>query len=62
MDFRKLKELIESLPEEQLDNEIFTTFISETRTGKKETRRGIISGVIFVDSFPLELVTLEENC
>ena len=60
MDFRKLKELIEELPDEQLDNEVYITFISETKSGKKEVRRGDLSGVLYVDSFPLEFVVIEE--
>lgn len=60
MDFKKLKELIEELPDKQLDNEVYITFISETKAGKKEVRRGDLSGVIYVDSFPLEFVVIEE--
>lgn len=61
MDFRKLKELVGQIPEDELDREVAITFMSETKAGRKEVRRGDVSGMIYIDNLPLELIASECN-
>lgn len=58
MDFKKLKELINSIPEEHLDYEVELNFIYDTKTGNG-IKIGNIEGVLFVDNMPLKLVGKE---
>ena len=58
MDFKKLKELINSIPEEHLDYEVELNFIYDTKTGNG-IKIGNIEGVLFVDNIPLKLVGKE---
>ena len=58
MDFKKLKELINSIPEEHLDYEVELNFIYDTKTGNG-IKIGTIEGVLFVDNIPLKLIGKE---
>lgn len=58
MDFKKLKELINSIPEEQLDCDVEITFITDTKTGNG-VKIGYIEGVLFVDDGSLKLIGKE---
>lgn len=60
MDFKKLKELINSIPEEHLNYEVEVNFITNTKTGNG-IKLGIIEGIMFIDNIPLKLVAKEEN-
>ncbi len=60
MDFKKLKELINSIPEEHLDYEVELNFIYNTKTGQG-IKTGIIEGVLFIDNMPLKLVGNESQ-
>lgn len=60
MDFKKLKELINSIPEEHLDYEVELNFIYDTKTGNG-IKIGNIEGVLFVDNMPLKLVGKESK-
>ena len=58
MDFKKLKELINSIPEEHLDYEVNLEFKYNTGQGIKT---GYIEGVLFIDNMPLKLVGKEDQ-
>jgi hypothetical protein len=58
MNFEKLKELINSIPEEQLDYEVELNFIYNTKAGQG-IKTGAIEGVLFIDNMPLKLVGKE---
>ena len=60
MDFKKLKELINSIPEEHLDYEVELNFIYNTKTGQG-IKTGYIEGVLFIDNIPLKLVGKESQ-
>ena len=60
MDFKKLKELINSIPEEHLDSEVELNFIYNTKTGQG-IKSGRIEGVLFIDNMPLKLVGTENQ-
>lgn len=60
MDFKKLKELINSIPEEHLDSEVELNFIYNTKTGQG-IKTGYIEGVLFIDNIPLKLVGKENQ-
>ena len=60
MDFKKLKELINSIPEEHLDYEVELNFIYNTKTGQG-IKTGSIEGVLFIDNMPLKLVGKERQ-
>lgn len=60
MDFRKLKELVDSIPENQLDYEVELNFITETKTGNG-LKTGRLEGVLFVDNLPLKFIGIEIN-
>lgn len=60
MDFKKLKELINSIPEEHLDYEVNLEFIYNTKTGQG-IKTGHIEGVLFIDNIPLKLVGKEDQ-
>lgn len=60
MDFKKLKELINSIPEEYLDYEVELNFIYDIKTGNR-IKIGNIEGVLFVDNMPLKLVGKESE-
>jgi len=55
MNFKKLKKLINSIPDEHLDYEVELNFIYDTKSGYG-IKKGIIEGIIFVDNMPLKLV------
>ena len=60
MDFKKLKELINSIPEEHLDYEVNLEFIYNTKTGQG-IKTGRIEGVLFIDNMPLKLIGTENQ-
>lgn len=59
MNFRKLKEFIETIPEEMLDYEVELEFKYNTKS-TTIIKSGNIEGIIFVDDLPLKLIGVEE--
>lgn len=58
MNFKKLKEIIDSIPEEFLDAEVELQFIYETKA-TTVIKRGNLNGIIFEDNYPLKLIGIE---
>ena len=60
MNFEKLKEIINSIPEEYLGSEVEIQFVNNTKTGKG-IKFGTVEGVLFIDNIPLKLAAKEEG-